>query len=276
MFWLQRKRLRAFIKNALWAFPVLSMAAAMACAPLFRYLNEKLQVRFLDFGLQGARAGVAMIAASMLTFVVFFFSVLLLTVQIASGSLSPRIIGRPFQSSALKLSLGLFVFTFVYGTSVLGRLEEQVLQLSVFLTLLLTILSIGVFLFIVEYIGKELRPVTVVTKVAREGLSVIESVYPHPWTSASAGGLGFATFRKRYNDRSVNHTGRPGVVVAFDLGGLAALAERHRCVIGLVPQGGDFVPAGAPLFRVYGDGGTIRDGELRGSIALGAERTLEQ
>jgi uncharacterized membrane protein len=276
MSWLQRKRLRAFLKTSLWVVPVISMLLAMLCTLLTRRLDDIWRLPFLGFGLQGARAAIALVAAAMLTFVVFFFSVLLLTVQIASGSLSPRIIARPFQSSALKLSLGLFVFTFVYGTSVLGRLEERVLQLPVFLTLLLTILNIGVFLFIVEYIGKELRPVTVVTKVAREGLSVIESVYPHPWTSASAGGLGFTTFRKRYNDRSVNHTGRPGVIVAFDLGGLAALAERHGCVIELVPQVGDFVPADAPLFRIYGEGGRIPDSELRGSIALGAERTLEQ
>jgi uncharacterized membrane protein len=155
-------------------------------------------------------------------------------------------------------------------------LEEQVPQLPVFLTLLLTVLSIGVFLFVVEHIGKELRPVTVVTSVAREGLAIIHNIYPLPWAGAPARGLDTATFRTHNDVRSITHTGRPGVVVAFDLKGLVQLAERHGCVIELVPQVGDFVPAGAPLFHVYRDAGRIPDSALRVSIALGAERTLEQ
>ena len=160
MFWLQRKRFRAFLKNSLWAVPVSSMFAALICAPLTRYLNSELGYPFFNFGMQGARAAVGMVAGSMLTFVVFFFSVLLLTVQIASGNLSPRIIARPFQSNILKASLSLFVFTFVYGLAVLGRLEDRVLELPVFLTVLLSVASIGTFLFVVEFVGKELRPAT--------------------------------------------------------------------------------------------------------------------
>src|SRR5690349_1610039 len=185
MSWLQRKQLRAFLKASLWVIPVFAMIAAMICAPLTRHLNDTLELPLLDFGLQGARAAVTVIAGAILTFVVFFFSVLLLTVQIASGNLSPRIIARPFRSAVLKVSLGLFVFTFVYATSLLGRLEERVMQLPVFLTLMLTILSIGVFLFVVEYVGKEMRPVTIMTKVAQEGLAVIQDTYPLAWTGAS-------------------------------------------------------------------------------------------
>ncbi|HEY7304136.1 MAG TPA: DUF2254 domain-containing protein [Bryobacteraceae bacterium] len=275
MSWLRRKRLGAFLKTSLWVIPVFAMLAAMICAPLTRYLNDALTLPFLNFGLQGARAAMGIIAASMLTFVVFFFSVLLLTVQIASGSLSPRIIARPFQSRVLKRSLGLFVFTFVYATSVLGRLEEHVLQLPVLLVLLLSVLSIGVFLFVVEHISKELRPVTVVTSVAREGALVIQSSYPHPWASASSLRPAHTTALGQHGFRTVSHSGRPGVIVAFDVEGLAELAERNACAIELLPQVGDFVPAGGPLFRVFG-GGSISDAELRASIALGVERTLEQ
>ena len=275
MSWLRRKRLKAFLKTSLWVVPVLSMLAAMICAPLTRRLDAMLKLPFADFGLQGARAGVGLIAGAMLTFVVFFFSVLLLTVQIASGNLSPRIIARPFQSRVLKISLGLFVFTFVYAASVLGRLEQQVLELPVFLTLLLTVVSIGVFLFVVEYVAKELRPVTVVTSVAREGLAVIQSIYPVPWTSASASRPSDATFRQNIC-RRLDYEGRPGVIIAFDVDGLVQLAERNACVIELIPQVGDFVPAGGQLFRVYGAATDLRDSALRASIELGAERTMEQ
>ena len=274
MFWLERRRLRAFLKNALWVVPVFSMLLALICAPLSRHLNESLRWQFLGFGMAGARSAVGLISASILTFVVFFFSVLLLTVQIASGNLSPRVIARPFQSNILKASLGLFVFTFIYSLSVLGRLEDEVLQLPVFLTLLLSVASIGVFLFIVEHISKELRPATILTRVAQAGLDVIRSVYPQPCSPASTPEPSPSILSERCV-RSLEFRRRPGVVLAFNLEKLVALAVKSQCVIELVPQVGDFVATGAPLFRIYG-GEPIRAGELRRSILIGRERTLEQ
>jgi len=274
MFWLQRKRLRAFVKNSLWVVPVCCMLAALICAPLTRYWNSTLRFRFFNFGAQGARAAVGMIAASMLTFVVFFFSVLLVTVQIASASLSPRIIARPFQSPVLKACLGLFVFTFIYGLAVLGRLEDQVPEMPVFFTVLLSVASIGTFLFVVEFVGKELRPARVVARVAQEGLQVIRTVYPLPFSETvqrAAPGLAKGSIR-----RSIRHEGSPGVVVAFNLDQLFALAVKNACIVELVPQVGDYVPVGAPLFRIHAGGEHIRSRQLRNAMVLSRERTLEQ
>ncbi|HSB35717.1 MAG TPA: DUF2254 family protein, partial [Thermoanaerobaculia bacterium] len=55
----------------------------------------------------------------------------------------------------------------------------------------------------------------------------------------------------------------------------AALARRKDCLIEVVPQVGDFVAPGDPLFRVYGDG-DVEDRDLQQSIAIGPERTVEQ
>jgi len=251
------------------------MLAALALARLTRYWNSTLELRLLDFGLQGARAAVGTIAASMLTFVVFFFSVLLVTVQIASGTLSPRIIARPFQSWVLKASLGLFVFTFSYGVAVLGRLEDKVLQLPVLVTVVLSIFSVGTFLFVVEYVGKQLRPATVVASVAREGLKIIRSVYP--LRCCLAGGAAVApALGKDSLRRTILQNGAPGVVVAVNLQRLCALAVKHDCLIEVAPQVGDYVPAAAPLFRIHAGGDLIRDRDLRNAVLLGRERTLEQ
>jgi uncharacterized membrane protein len=251
------------------------MLAALGCAPLIRRLNSTLGFRFFDFGVQGARAVVGIIAASMLSFIVFFFSVLLLTVQMASLNLSPRIISRPFKSNVLKASLGLFVFTFVYGVTVLGRLEHEVPELPVFVTILLNIASIGTFLFVVEFIGKELRPATVVARVAQEGLQVIRSVYPHPRSAAGTPPPVLTPSPERIC-HLIRNEGAPGVVVAFDAGRLFALAVKNQCTIELMPQVGDYVPALGLLFRVYGGKDPIRAKELLGAVALGRERTMEQ
>jgi uncharacterized membrane protein len=250
------------------------MLAALIAAPLSRYWNSQVEVRLLHFGLQGARTVLGMFAASMLSFVVFFFSVLLVTVQIASGNLSPRIIARPFQSSILKTCLGLLVFTFMYGTVILGRLEDHVLEIPVFISVLLNVISIGTFLFVVEFVGKQLRPATVVSSVAREGLGVIRAVYPLPWSGAPASSA--HVLPKESLHRAIPHTGNPGVVVAFNLDRLVALAVKHDCIVELVPQVGDFIPAGAPLFRLHSGGDAVKSRELCSAVLLGRERTLEQ
>src|SRR5262249_7244271 len=58
--------------------------------------------------------------------------------------------------------------------------------------------------------------------------------------------------------------------------GLVALAERADCVIELVPQVGDFVAAGDPLFHVFQGGSPLPAEALYQSVAVGQERTLEQ
>jgi uncharacterized membrane protein len=67
-----------------------------------------------------------------------------------------------------------------------------------------------------------------------------------------------------------------GVVLAFDVHGLASLAGRIDCVIEMVPEVGDFVAADDPLFRVYGHNAIPPTAALRRSVALGYERTIEQ
>jgi len=124
MSWAFRKRMRSFLRSSLWVVPAVSTLAAFLSVPLLRVLDRSLGYHFFRFSLDGARALAGIVSVAMLSFVVFFFSVLLLTVQIASSTLSPRIIARPFRSRTLKVSLGLFVFTLIYGMEVVVRGDQ--------------------------------------------------------------------------------------------------------------------------------------------------------
>jgi uncharacterized membrane protein len=65
-------------------------------------------------------------------------------------------------------------------------------------------------------------------------------------------------------------------VLAFDVGGLVELARRADCLIEFVPQVGNFVTSGSPLFRLYGGGEGVSDSLLDQAVAIGPERTMEQ
>lgn len=276
MSWAFRKRLRSFLRSSLWVVPAFSTLAAFLSVPLLRILDRRLGFQFFRFSPDGARAAAAIVSAAMLSFVVLFFSVLLLTVQIASSTLSPRIIARPYRSRVLKASLGLFVFTLIYSMAVVARgTEGNIGQLATAMVIVLTVVSICVFLYVVEHVSKELRPATVMADIAAEGVKVIKEVYPRIFEQG--------TLDNQPSDASfgtptlvIRHTGKPGVVQSLDIETLLDLATRADCTIEVVPQVGDFVASDDPVFRLYGGGSEIRSGDILQHIALERERTLEQ
>ena len=118
------------------------------------------------------------LAGSMLTFIVFLSSSLLLVVQLASAQLSPRIIGVVFRDRVTRFALTLFAFTFTFTLAVLVRIHASVPGITAHLAAYLCLLSVGVFLFLIDHVGKTLRPSGALRAVARLGHEVIQNVYP--------------------------------------------------------------------------------------------------
>lgn len=135
-----------------------------------------------------------------------------------------------------------------------------------------------VFLFLIDYAARLLRPVSVLARVGDEGLRVIRAVYP----LVTAGGAdeGDAddggSLALGVPLRVVHHVGRSEIVLAVDMESLIAEAARHAGVVELVPQVGDFLAEGETLFALYGGAARIDDARLRSAVAFGIERTIEQ
>jgi uncharacterized membrane protein len=271
--WLQRYRLRAFVTSSLWIIPVLGMVLAIAVAPVLRQLDAATRWTLFAFAPDGARAVLSGLVASVFTFIVFVFSILLVAVQIASANLSPRVIAGLLSRRPVRVCLGVMVFAFVYGLAVLGRIEDTVPQLPVAVVVFFSLASIVTFLYLIDHFARALRPVSVLTDVANDGAHVIESIYPRPLTEGAQG-------ESRPADdeppRQVVRSRTGGVVLAFDAEGLVAQARASDCLIELVPQVGDFLAKGDPLFNVRGGAGSVDEVRLGHAVALGAERTMEQ
>jgi uncharacterized membrane protein len=151
--------------------------------------------------------------------------------------------------------------------------RETVHQFVILVTGVLGLLSIVIFLFLIDYAARMLRPISIVRRVGMSGLAVIESVYPEPMRGLRPVA---PSSRLPSPDRTVAHAGTSGVVLAVDLEGLAARARRANGIIEFVPQVGDFVAVDEVLFRLYDGARAIDDRTLRGAVALGSERTMEQ
>jgi uncharacterized membrane protein len=274
MTWLRRYRIRHYFANSIWIIPLLSMAAALAVVPWLHWVEEQAGWES-NLNPETARALLATMAASMFTFIVFVCSALLVAVQLASAQLTPRIIAVVFRDPGTKFALTVFVFTFTFALAVLVRINTTVPLLTTRLAAYSCLASLGVFLYLIDHVGKALRPSGALRNIARLGGEVIANVYPKRLTEA----------RPKPQENHVSLDGEPtftvpslkdGVVLAFDVRGLVSMAQRAGCIIEMVPQVGDFVAKGDPLFRVFHCEPSLSTDDLRNSVAVGQERTLEQ
>jgi uncharacterized membrane protein len=168
------------------------------------------------------------------------------------------------------------VFSYTYCSGVLGRIEERVPQIPVFVAAISTLVSIAAGLYLMDFMAKELRPVRILARTAEEGLSVIAHVYPSLLGPGVVDDESGELPLPAEAHVTLAHTGRSGIVLAFDTQALLEMARRADRVIELVPQIGDFIPHGGELFRVYPDPGMISPDRLRASVDFGHERTSEQ
>jgi uncharacterized membrane protein len=274
MTWLRRYRLRLYLANSIWVLPCLGIVVALLLVELFDEIEDAGGLHS-SLDPDTARAVLGTMASSMFTFVVFVSSALLIAVQLASAQLSPRVIGFVFRDPITRSSLTLFVITFTFTLTSLARITTTVPHITAQAAAYSCLISMVVFLFLIDHVGKALRPSGALWGIARLGRDVIETVYPYR-LGASQVPLPPATDVFQTKPTRTIVSPRDGVILAFDIQGLVGLARRADCVIELVPQVGDFIAIGDPLFRLYQGGDALSEKQLCDSVAVGQERTMQQ
>jgi uncharacterized membrane protein len=279
MSWLARYRSREFVRSSFWLFPSLAILLAWLVGKLILALvPDPHWPRFDQADIDGLRGSMSAFVASMLTFIVYAVSALLLAVQLASGQITPRLILLTFGRWQVKFATSLFVFAFGITMVTLANLSEEARH-SVLLVLAIlgNIGSILVFFWFVQEVGLGLRPVAVLQYIFASGKNAMDSVYRrafdanHPADEEEATALSSAS-----EGRLVRRIGGSGTFLAFGSHDLVALATRAGCTIELIPQVGDFVSTDDPLARLYPATAAVDDETLNQMVAFGAERTMRQ
>jgi uncharacterized membrane protein len=272
--WLQRYRVRHYVSNSIWIWPVVSMVTALLAAYAMHVIGMAMGLES-TLNPDTAQTVLATMAASMFTFIVFVSSALLVAVQLASTQLTPRIIAIVFRDPVTKTAFVIFVFTFTFALAALVRITTSVPPLTTRVAAYSSLASVGFFLFLIDHVGKALRPSGALWAVASYGREVIENVYPRR-LDEQPGAQMIVTPAPDDGPSSTVLSRTDGVILAFDVAGLVSLAQRADCVIELLPQVGDFVAMGDPLLRLYQCGLNLPSELLQQSVAVGQERTLEQ
>ena len=178
MSWNRRYQLKSYLRSSLWIIPLFALLLEQLAGALAQTLDAHLAWEGLGFGVTGAQALLNAIITLTLSFIVFTFGSLLVAIQVASGQYTPRIIATTLlRDNVIRYTVGLFVFTFLFGIRDLGRTETTVHQFVAIVAGLLALSCIVAFLFLIDYAARMLRPVSLVRRVGEYGLAVMESVY---------------------------------------------------------------------------------------------------
>ena len=274
MNWEDKYRFKLYVRNSIWIFQVLSIAGGLLTVMLLNRLDRALGWN-VNLEPDTARIVIGTVAASMFTLVAVSGSAVLVTVQLASAQLTPRIILLVYRSRMRKFCVSAFVFMFTFSVGALVRIDSTVPLLTSYVAAYGFLFNLALFLYFVDAMGKTLRPGSALQFVASAGRDVVQSVYPSRLKREQHSvAKPIESLKKDPRRRVINEV--DGVVLAFDRRGLVSMAESSKCIIVLVPQVGDFVAAGDPLFWIYDGGEDLSAERLRNSVAMGQERTLEQ
>jgi uncharacterized membrane protein len=278
---LWRTDFRQRIALSLWFLPTIYAAASIGAANLTIWLDSVVDAPIgvrpdlvSDPGTAATFAGA--IAAATLAFVAVVFATTLVAIQLAASQYSPRAVRIFIRSRVTRITLGLFLATFVFSLIVLVSNRASVSSAKQFapvvsVTALLALSLATVFGFVAYLHGvvRLMRVQYLLETIASESRRSIEENFP----PASA----YVDVEPPAPDPAAHrlcYTGTAGVITATDLHGLAELCRRNECWLELTVGVGEYLAHGTPIALVHG--GDLHDRDVTRFFLIRGERTFVQ
>jgi uncharacterized membrane protein len=263
------------VRSSLWLIPVLCVLVgatiSFATIELDRVNDYRLIPASLVGGPDAALQILTTVATSMVSLTALVLTIVLVVVQLAMGQFSPRIVQRLLRDRQSQVAIGLFVATFVHALLAIrevdlgnGKDPGHVPGVAVLATFALALASIAVLVMYVHHVGQALRISALVELAGSETRRLLDRIYPESSTAAEG------------SDPNVVLATKSGVVTVVAHRQLVQTAHDADCVLELVPSLGDYVPAGASLFKVLEPSGRLDRDRARNGVVLSMERTLDQ
>ena len=265
---MRRFRLGHYVKTSLWFVPLLCVLAGIALSLSTTAIDDGTLVPWKVSGDPDAALQILyLIAFAMLTLTGLVLSLLVVAVQLAMGTFSPRIVRQILQDRPSQAAIGLFAGTFTHALLAMRAVrtsgEESVPGLAVVVAIVLVLSCIGTLIWYLNHITQSLRTAALVGWVADDTITALDHVYPDQGAEVDYG-------------PNVITAPRHGVIFEIGHDRLVAVAERADCHLELLWSVGDFVPTGAPLVRVVGQPTTLSPKSVTSCVVVGPERTLNQ
>ena len=194
---------REVLRTSLWYVPALEVAAAVVLF-IGTLIADRAAYRG-DFAVPGwvisgsadaARQILTTIAAAIITVVGVVFSIILVTLTLASTQFGPRMLRNFIRDRGTQVTLGTFVATFVYAVLVLasigvGSHGDFVPHIGVTVTLGLMVADLAVLIYFIHHTAVAIQLPQVIASIAADLAEAIKeqgsgSAEPHPKAGPAA------------------------------------------------------------------------------------------
>jgi uncharacterized membrane protein len=270
---MRQSKLFIHLRASLWFVPVLCVLAGAALSfgtiAFDRVFDYQAIPASLVGGPDSATAILTTVAISMVSLTALVLTITMVVVQLAMGQFSPRIVQRILRDKPSQFAIGLFVATFVHSILAIREVTNegdgtgQVPGIAVVTAFVLVVASIAVLVMYVHHIGQALRVSALIELVGKDTRQLIDQQYPDKGPAIA-------------EEPNAVRARESGVITLIGYEQLVEEARRADCRLELVPALGEFVPAGAPLFRVHGDATRLDEDRMHQALLLKLEPTLDE
>jgi uncharacterized membrane protein len=177
---------REVLRTSLWFVPAVEVVVAIALFALTTVLDRAVFRGAIEIpgwvnsgSADAAREILTAIAAAVITVVGVVFSIILVTLTLASTQFGPRMLRNFIRDRATQLTLGTFVATFVYAVLVLvsvgqGPHGDFVPHIGVTMTLGLMVADLAVLIYFIHHTATSIQLPQVIASIASDLSGAIE------------------------------------------------------------------------------------------------------
>lgn len=248
------KQFWSTLRGSFWFLPSLVVAGYVAMAVALIQVDTAGSQQWMSrwprlFGssASGARGVLSTIAGSMMTVVGVTFSIVLVTLSLASSQYTSRILRNFMRDRVTQVVLGIFAGVFTYCLIVLrtirgGDAAGYIPSLAVTFGVLLAISGIGALIFFIHHIAVSIQASNIIASVADETLVAIDRLFPEKFGQTPVDG-----------DEDQSPLPLPegywqavpalesGYIQSVDNAALLRLAQKHQTIVRMERGIGDFV-----------------------------------
>ena len=255
---------REQLRTNLWLVPMLEVAAAIGLYAATHAIDVAAQngsLRLPSFVIvvtaDAGRQILTTLAAAVITVVGVVFSIMIVTLTLASTQFGPRMLRNFIRDRGTQLTLGTFVATFVYSTLVLisiapGRGNRQfVPDLSITVSVALVTVSLAVLIYFIHHIATMIQLPQVIASIARDLSRAIDVESRRNGDTIEAGPAVAVLLERIETEGGSVPAPASGYLQFVALDALVGLAAASGAVIQLHQRPGHFIVAGHPMATVW-------------------------
>ena len=255
MNWITRflKRLYIKIVNSIAFYPAIISIAFLLFSlfimqieytPFVIELKKGLKPMLVQ-GLDNARLILGTVSGSIFSLMVFSFSMVMLVLNRASSTLSPRVIPGLITKKAHQVVLGMYLGTIIYCLILIVNIqsetaEYQIPTLGILLAMIFAISCLGMFVYFIDSISKSIQVDNILQRIFRNTLDQIRKVGISEKPAEMPNTDGWIAI----------YATRSGYMKQLELRNLAKICRANDITVKITENPGFFFVEGYPMIKV--------------------------